>query len=66
MTLQEVSPLKGNGIQAFWMTVVEVSNNRVHKFEKSGWSGVYLFTRRSINRPKKDGLEDVFKDSGQL
>ena len=47
------------------MTVVGVINNRVHKFEKSGWSGVYLFTRRSINRPKKDGLEDVFKDSGQ-
>ena len=34
MTLQEVSPLKDHGNQKFWMTRVEVSTNRVHKFEK--------------------------------
>ena len=47
------------------MTTVDVNSNRVHKFEKNGCSGLYLFTSRSINCSKKDDLEDVFSDSDQ-
>ena len=36
------------------MTRVEVSTNRVHKFEKKGWSGLYLIICRSINRPEME------------
>lgn len=47
------------------MTTVEVSSSRVHKFEKNGWSGLYLLASRSINCSKKDGPEEASSDSDQ-